>query len=260
MKKILIVEDDNGIRETLIDLLEFSGYDVEESSNGKDGFEKILTFKPDIVLCDINMPVLNGYELLGALNQRMNEEIIPTFIYLSAKLEKSDIRKGMSLGADDYITKPFDFNELLEIIKLRLEKREKILNASNKSEKSKLEVNQELSNLRSENTIGKIAIPSSEGLELVKIANIIRCEADRSYCVFYLENRNKLLVSKPLKEFEDTLLENKFLKVHKSHIVNLAHIDKYVKGKSGHLVMSDEAVIPVSFRKKEEVLSQLKQF
>lgn len=257
MKKILIVEDDVGIRETLNDLLEFSGYEVKVSCNGKEGFEQIIAFKPDLVLCDINMPILNGYELLGALNQRMSDELVPTFIYLTAKLDKSDIRKGMNLGADDYITKPFDFNELIEIIKLRLEKRENIIKSS--SLETKRSVNEEILNTGIDNNIGKIAIPSSEGLEFIKLKSIIRCEADRSYCIFYLENKTKIVVSKPLKEFEDILLENNFLKVHKSHIVNLIHVNKYIKGKSGYLVMSDDATIPISVRKKDEVLTYLKQ-
>lgn len=258
MIKLLLVEDDSAIRETLSDILEFSGYEVTTAENGKEGLDKILDFKPDMVICDVNMPVLNGYELLGAINQRLAPELLPSFIFLTAKVDIKDIREGMNLGADDYVTKPFDHNELLRIIKLRLEKRavrfsDKDASAPNTHSESIKTV------LSSEKEFNKIAIPSSDGLQMVNINEIIRCEADRAYCNFYIENKSKLTVSKPLKDFEDFLLAKNFLKTHKSHIVNIEHIEKYVKGVNGHLVLSDKSIVPISARKKDEILSRLKQ-
>lgn len=257
MKKILIVEDDAGIRETLKDILELSGYAVSTAVNGKAGFKEIMASAPDLVICDVNMPELNGYELLGALNQRMSQELLPTFIFLTAKVDKQDIRQGMNLGADDYVTKPFDHNELLNIIKLRLDKREKLSKSAHdvgSYQPGEIKVAPATSR-----EFNKIAIPSSDGLELVKFDDIIRCEADRAYCNFYLENKTRLTVSKPLKEFEEVLLTQNFMKIHKSHIVNLDHIEKYVRGTNGYLVMSNGSSVPVSSRKKEEVLIRLRQ-
>ncbi len=107
--------------------------------------------------------------------------------------------------------------------------------------------------------LSKLAIPTTEGLELVDFDQIIRCEADRAYCKFFLANKTRLVVSKSLKEFEEMLLAKNFIKTHKSHIINITHLAKYVRGVNGYLVMSDGSSIPVSSRKKEEVLSKLKQ-
>lgn len=259
MVKILLVEDDSGIRETLSDILEISGYDIRTASNGKQGFDQIVEFKPELVICDVNMPELNGYELLGALNQRFSPELLPAFIFLTAKVDLKDIRNGMNLGADDYVTKPFDHNELLKIIKLRLEKRA-FLSGTHKvssSLGSNLETIKPINSLEKE--FNKIAIPSSDGLQMVSLHQIIRCEADRAYCKFYLENNTRLTVSKPLKEFENILLAKNFIKTHKSHIVNIDHIEKYVSGTNGHLVLTNQTIVPIASRKKEEVLARLKQ-
>jgi DNA-binding response OmpR family regulator len=260
MKRILIIEDDEGIRESLMDILELSGYDVDSVNNGKEGFNRILESKPDLVVCDVNMPELNGFELLGAINQRLSKEVLPVFIFLTAKIENKDIRHGMNLGADDYVTKPFDHNELLGIIKMRLEKREKFLQSHAEGSATGSEAGGEQTITRViDKSFNKIAIPSSDGLELIEFDKIVRCEADRAYCKFFLDGKTRMTVSKPLKEFEEILLAHNFLKVHKSHIVSLKHITKYVKGANGYLVMSDDTSIPVSSRKKEEVLLRLKQ-
>ncbi|XOV69312.1 MAG: response regulator transcription factor [Fluviicola sp.] len=127
MEKILIVEDETSIRETLEEIFELSGYAVSSAKDGKEGFEKIINDTPDIVVCDVNMPEMNGFELLGAINERMKDDIVPPFLFLTAKVEPNDIRRGLGLGADDYILKPFDNNDLLSAVRLRLEKRKKIL-------------------------------------------------------------------------------------------------------------------------------------
>ncbi|GEM_PF-251908 len=260
MKKILVVEDDSGIRESLLDILQISGYDVLTASNGKEGFQIIMDESPDLVVCDVNMPVINGYELLGALNQRMQDEILPSFIFLTAKVDQKDIRYGMNLGADDYVTKPFNHNELLSIIKMRIEKREKIsgLNQQQQTKEVVEKINHELNETVNTSKINKLAIPTSDGLQFVPFDDIIRCEADRSYCNIHVINNVRLTVSKPLKEFEEILLANQFIKIHKSHIINLTHITKYIRSTSSYIVMSDRSTPPVSTRKKEEVLELLK--
>ncbi len=123
MEQLLIVEDEQGIRETLQDILELAGYQVLTAKNGKEGYESIITNDPDLVLCDVNMPELDGFELLGAINQRLSNEIVPPFIFLTAKVEKQDIRQGMGLGADDYILKPYEYSDVLRTVRLRLDKR-----------------------------------------------------------------------------------------------------------------------------------------
>src|SRR5579885_2769730 len=115
MKKILLIEDNDEIRENTAEILELSNYKVFTASNGKIGLELAFEHRPDIIVCDIMMPVLDGYGVLMSLQKNSDTQNIP-FIFLSAKAERNDIRHGMQLGADDYITKPFEGSELLSAI------------------------------------------------------------------------------------------------------------------------------------------------
>ncbi|MCW3091982.1 MAG: transcriptional regulator [Ferruginibacter sp.] len=121
MKKILLIEDNDDIRSNTAEILALSSYQVIEAENGKIGVEKAIENGPDLIICDIMMPVLDGYGVLHAVHK--NEGIKNTpFIFLTAKAERSDFRKGMELGADDYITKPFSGTELLNAVDSRLKK------------------------------------------------------------------------------------------------------------------------------------------
>ena len=123
MKRILLIEDNDDIRSNTAEILELSNYKVIVAENGKIGIEKAIEHKPDLIICDIMMPVLDGYGVLHAVHR--NESIRNTpFIFLTAKTERGDFRKGMELGADDYISKPFDGTELLNAVDSRLKKLE----------------------------------------------------------------------------------------------------------------------------------------
>ncbi|MCJ8208955.1 response regulator [Mucilaginibacter sp. RS28] len=123
-KCILIIEDNNDIRESTAEILELSGYQVLQAANGKLGVDLAGQHKPDLILCDIMMPELDGYGVLYLLNKNPDTASTP-FIFLTAKAERVDFRKGMEMGADDYLTKPFDDIELLNAIESRLAKKEK---------------------------------------------------------------------------------------------------------------------------------------
>jgi CRP-like cAMP-binding protein len=122
MTKILIIEDNNDIRENVIEILRLGGYEVYEADNGKTGTELAIKHLPDLILCDIMMGDLDGYGVLHLLSKHEATKTIP-FIFMTAKSERADIRKGMELGADDYLTKPFDDTELLNAIETRLKKK-----------------------------------------------------------------------------------------------------------------------------------------
>ncbi len=124
-KKILIIEDQEDVRENISELLELSNYETLEAENGKKGVKIALDHKPDLILCDVMMPEMDGYEVLYLLGKNPDTASIP-FIFLTAKAEKSDFRKGMNLGADDYITKPYKEMELLGAIERRLDKFQKL--------------------------------------------------------------------------------------------------------------------------------------
>jgi DNA-binding response OmpR family regulator len=121
MKKILLIEDNPEIRENTSEILALANYDVVTAENGKIGVELAQHEKPDLIICDIMMPELDGYGVLHILSKKEDTASIP-FIFLTAKTEKTDIRKGMNLGADDYLTKPFDDTDLLNAIETRLRK------------------------------------------------------------------------------------------------------------------------------------------
>jgi len=125
MSKILLIEDNHDVRENTAEILELANYSVVTAENGKVGVEKALQDKPDLIICDIMMPVLDGYGVLHMINKHEDLKNIP-FIFLTAKAERGDFRKGMEMGADDYITKPFTDIELLNSIESRLRKVELI--------------------------------------------------------------------------------------------------------------------------------------
>jgi CRP/FNR family transcriptional regulator, cyclic AMP receptor protein len=117
--KILIVEDNEPIRENTIELLELSNYEVIAACNGREGLEKAVQCKPDLILCDIQMPLMNGYHLLEQVRNIAAFETT-RFLFFSASTEKKDIEKGLLMGANDYILKPFSGEDLLEKLKSQL--------------------------------------------------------------------------------------------------------------------------------------------
>lgn len=121
MKKILLIEDNKDVRENTAEILTLAQYEVLTACNGKEGVETAQREKPDLIICDIMMPVLDGHGVLHLLSKNEETSSIP-FIFLTAKTERSDFRKGMEMGADDYLTKPFDDVELLNAIESRLKK------------------------------------------------------------------------------------------------------------------------------------------
>src|SRR4249919_3409559 len=122
---ILVIDDNKDIRENTAEILDLAGYKTFTAENGKRGVEIAIKIKPSLIVCDIMMPELDGYGVLHLLRKNAETEFTP-FIFLTAKTERSDFRKGMEMGADDYITKPFEDIELLNAIEVRLKKAEVI--------------------------------------------------------------------------------------------------------------------------------------
>src|SRR6188508_814735 len=118
---ILLIEDNNELRDNTAEILELANYKVSTAENGKVGVEQALKSKPDLIICDIMMPVLDGYGVLHLINKNPELSAVP-FIFLTAKSERGDFRRGMEMGADDYISKPFTDIELLNAIDSRVKK------------------------------------------------------------------------------------------------------------------------------------------
>ena len=134
MKTIALIEDNQEMRENIEEILELADYNVITASNGKEGVELVKSSIPDLIICDIMMPELDGYGVLYYLSKISETRAIP-FIFLTAKTERSDFRKGMNLGADDYISKPFEEMGLLSAIESRLEKRKRFADVQESSNK-----------------------------------------------------------------------------------------------------------------------------
>ena len=182
MKNVLLIEDDSVLRENTAELLELSGYNVITSSNGKLGITSAKENLPDIIVCDIMMPEVDGYGVLEALSKNENTKHIP-FIYLSAKTERHDVRKGMDLGADDYITKPFSEDELISAIESRMAKAA-ILKEVRENQKSKL-IETDNNDIRSLNDLKNFF--DDNGKELTySNGEIIYKEGDNSNNIFLI--------------------------------------------------------------------------
>lgn len=129
MTKILVIEDEAPIRDKIVTVLEYEKYDVIDAPNGRDGVVSAQENRPDLIICDVLMPDMNGYGALAALRDDPNTSDIPV-IFLTAAASRADMRKGMELGADDYITKPYTVEELLTAVRTRLERQETIKRAA----------------------------------------------------------------------------------------------------------------------------------
>lgn len=122
MKKILIIEDDVDIRDTIASILTVSSFDVYTAANGKSGVEMVMSKKPNLIICDVNMPIMSGFGVLSKLKKELSENDMPIFLFLTASIGQENIDKGMCLGADGYISKPFKVSELLNSINNNFEK------------------------------------------------------------------------------------------------------------------------------------------
>lgn len=123
--KILVIEDEDNIRENIQELLEAKGFNIRTATNGKQGILEAIDFRPNLILCDVMMPKMDGFKVLEQIRKSSNIQNVP-FIFLTAKIEKQDLRHGMEMGADDYISKPFTAKELMNAIEARLKRHEKL--------------------------------------------------------------------------------------------------------------------------------------
>ncbi len=227
MEKILIIEDDKAYIENIKILLEEEGFNVTSAVNGFDGIELAKNENPDLIICDIMLPDIDGHTILKELRKREKTKLIP-FIFLTAKAAMSDLRAGMNLGADDYLTKPFRADELLTAVRTRLDKAKIIINAAKKfddslADKTRLEPDD------------YIFLPSKNNYETLPVNNVVCISSEGVYTNVYSKDGKKILVRKLLKEWEETLPEKIFLRIHKSFLINLKYIKKIEKWFNGAL-------------------------
>ena len=215
-KKILVVEDERKICEDLQVLFEEEGYSVIAKNTGREGIEAAKKEHPDLIICDIIMKELDGYGVLKALSDDPETKLIP-FIFLTAKVEREDIRKGMHLGADDYLFKPYKADELLKAVETRI-KRVNMLKASiDKKEKPRL---------KRYSYIDKVFTKIGSQPHILKINEILYINAENQYSSIHLTEGKSLLIRKSISSWEKMLPEKEFLRIHRSTIINMEYIVK----------------------------------
>ena len=215
---------------------------IGTASNVGDGVQMILLHQPELVFLDVEMPHKSGFDLLAQFPKKLFDVVFITAFNQYAL-------KAIKFSAVDYILKPINISEFIEAVDKVIEKRSHAYNQN-------INYGELLENLKSTLPM-KLAIPTSEGMEYLNTKEIIRIEADRSYCWFYLNDHKKYLVSRNLKEYQDLLSDRNFFRPHNSHLINLEFVKKYVRQEGGYIEMTDGSQIPVSKIKRDLFLQQM---
>ncbi|MDX2361019.1 MAG: LytTR family DNA-binding domain-containing protein [Crocinitomicaceae bacterium] len=246
MKKYtaIIIDDIEQARTTIKQDLKHYASDFEvigEASGVVDGAKLLKTVTPDILFLDIQMQDGSGFDLLDLL-----QEIPFKIIFITAS--DAHAIKAFRYAAIDYLMKPIDPDELTGAL-------DKFRNSGiNENDKYQF-LNESLKNHNKPNE--RLALHSQDKIQIVEISSIIRCESSVNYTTFFFTNGNQVVVTKTLKEFQDLLGDQGFFRVHQSHLVNTKCIKEYVKSEGGHLILNDGSLIPVSVRKRPEVVKML---
>lgn len=247
MIKAIIIDDEPNCCEILATLLERYCPQVKVADicySGQAAVNSIVEMDPDIVFLDIEMPNMNGFELLEKL-QSVHFKLIFTTSYDQYAI------KAIRFSALDYLLKPIDREELQNAVKKAMLELDRPMPQQFEVLMQKLK--------KTGNGNQKIALPTMEGLQLIAIDQIISCASDRNYTSIYLKQKQKMLISRPLKEMEELLEDYSFLRVHHSYLVNLKEISKYIRGEGGYLVMSDGSIVDISRSKKDLLISKLQE-
>ncbi|MFZ9956981.1 MAG: LytR/AlgR family response regulator transcription factor [Flavobacteriales bacterium] len=246
MIKAIIIDDIEQARITLKKDLETYAPDVQiigEANGVIEGAKLLKNMQPDILFLDIQMQDGSGFDLLDIL-----KDISFKIIFITAS--DAHAIKAFRYAAIDYLMKPVDPDELTAALdKFRAQK-------LNENEKYKL-LNDSLKNHQKPNE--RLALHTQDKIHIVNINDILRCESSVNYTEFHFNGGKKLLVTKTLKDFEDLLADQGFYRVHQSHLVNTKYIKEFVKTDGGYLLMNDGFNVPVSVRKKAEVIKMLEE-
>ena len=229
MKKILIVEDNKELADNFSLLLQDKGYTVSCAYNGSSGLTKMLEEKPELILCDIMLPDINGYKLLNEL-KKINKSDLPVFIFITAKNQRPDFRKAMNLGADDYITKPFTMSELLQAIEAQFAKRKNLIRTveAESENKSEGETDEKMLNYGD-----YIFFQDKKNPGFYPVSIIVIIKSMKDYTRVNLTEEKKFIVRKPMVYWEKRLPSEKFYRIHKQTIINIEFIESIENLSSG---------------------------
>lgn len=243
MIKAILIDDEIHCLDTLGILLKEYCPEVQildQCRSAANGLLAIERLRPELVFLDIEMPGMNGFDMLEKLPE-ISFSIIFTTSYDQYAI------KAIRFSALDYLLKPIDPNELKRAIK-KVEEQIHLPMA----EQFQILLKQIQDK---DHQFNKIAVPTSDGYELIPVTQLVRCEANDNYTHIYLKNKNRIIACRSLKDLEEQLQNfNFFVRVHHSYIVNLNEVNKYVRGEGGYLVMSDGSSVNVSRSRKEALL------
>lgn len=214
---------------------------IGEAKSIKEAITKINLLEPELVFLDIQLSDGLGFEILDLCKQS-NFKVIFTTAYSQYAI------KAIKFSALDYLLKPIDSEELILAVKKAMK--------VNKTEEN-IKIENFIKNQNEAPSRKKIALHTNEGISVFELENIIKCSADSNYTCLYFANGKKMLVSKTLKEFEDLLCHNGFERIHHSHIINLNHLVSFVNKDGGYVILSDKSTLPVSQRKKSNLINAL---
>jgi len=231
-KKILIIEDSKKLLANIKIFLEGMDFVVNTALDGEAGLKQVKQWQPDLIICDINIPVKDGYQVLDEISKDNKAKTIP-FIFLTAKVEKEELRKGMQLGADDYIFKPFDLDDLLKSINHRLEKQ-----SQRKTKSSHNELAQE----GPYEIEDKMLLSFGKRMEFCPVKDLKFIKTEHPYALLKFFGGKNTLIRKSLDEWESLLPSKYFIRVHQSTIVNIEFVTKIERiNKSAYIVrLKDE--------------------
>ncbi len=247
MIRCVIVDDESKAREILVEMLKLYCNTVEvvgQAHNVNSGYEIIRQLNPDLVLLDIKMPDGSGFDLLHKF-----EKIDFKVIFITAHEEYAI--KAFRFSALDYILKPIDPSDLISAV-------EKVSGIDNIND-----INEQFKTLKENFYNGtnsqekRIVLKTTENIYVISIKDVIRCQSEKNYTYFYFNNRERIIVSKTLKDFDEILTDFGFMRIHRSHLINLSYIDRFDKSEGGFLIMKDGSKVDVSHRKKEKLLSYI---
>jgi len=213
---------------------------IETFQSAQIAYEKIPLLQPDLLFTDIEMPHMTGLELVAKLNQPRLKVIFVT-AYNEYAL------KAIKLAAADYLLKPFDSEDLRKAIS-------KII--LNRQEENSIMMSL-MNMLQSQKNFARLAINSDQSIQFIDYEAISYCKSEGPYTEFFLTNRKTILSSKSLGEYESLLNEHGFFRIHHSYLINLYHLDKFMKKDGGYVVMRDGTTLPVARRKKDDFITKI---
>ncbi len=264
--RILLIEDDPTVRENIYELLTEEGFSVDPSEDGSDGLKLLKSKIFSVILCDIMLPNKTGYDLLKEFKDEFKSEL-PPFVFLTAKAERESFRFGMELGADDYITKPFTRDELLKSIDTQIKKRGLLLELQKSSEELYQADDVQKKAAAREKKSEALDYDSTLFLDyqhqpkMIKIAEIVLIKSKKDYSEIITVNNIPYTIKRSMNKWMGILPPNKFLRVHRSYIVNkefIVRIEKWFNYSYNIILKYVDEKITVSQRFSRSLRKQLR--